>query len=102
MLFMFPVVLFGIAVYDSFAQLACVSIKLLHFPLLAVCIFLLILDRCGKRDPTYYWAYMFIVWSWLFAFFCLSCLTVVQLEIGCWSFAAGAWQVIRLIALNFW
>jgi len=100
MLFMFPILLFGFAVYDSFAQFELVPVKLLHYQLLTICIFLLIADLFGERDPTRYWAFMFIVWSSLFSIFCFGCLSVIQLQIGCWSFSAATWQIIRLIALD--
>ena len=50
MLFMFPILLFGFAVYDSFAQFELVPVKLLHYQLLTICIFLLIADfGCVKE-----------------------------------------------------
>ena len=100
MFFMFPILLFGFAVYDSFAHFELVTVKLLHYPLLTICVFLLIADLFGKRDPTRYWAFMFIVCSSLFSIFCFVCLSVTQLQIGCWSFSAATWQITGLIALD--
>jgi hypothetical protein len=68
--------------------------------ILIVCGALLLADRLANRDEFHYWAFMFVVWSWLLAIYSLFQFNSTNLKIGCWSFSAGCWQAIRLIVLD--
>ena len=100
MLFIFPILLFGLAVSTMIREFSDVHSDGFNILILIVCGGTLLADRLASRSEFHYWAFMFVVWSWLLTIYSLFQFNSTDLKIGCWSFSAGCWQAIRLIVLN--